>query len=38
MRCNHRSDWGDLCNDNKTANEDALEHHTNPLSSYKIGD
>lgn len=34
----HCGDWGDLCKDDKQANEDALVHGSRIFSSYKIAD
>ena len=31
----HCGDWGELCEEDKQANEDALEHNTRLLSCYK---
>ncbi len=32
----HCGDWGDLCQEDKQANEDAIEHGLRIVSSYKI--
>jgi hypothetical protein len=37
MRRHHCGDWGDLCDDDKQANEDALDHGDRILSCYKVG-
>jgi hypothetical protein len=34
----HCGEWGDLCDDDKDANETALADGTRIFSSYKIGD
>ena len=31
-------DWGDLCEEDKQANEDALEQELRILSAYRLGD
>jgi hypothetical protein len=33
-----QGDWGDLCEDDKTANQEALEQGLRLLSSYPIGE
>jgi hypothetical protein len=38
MRRHHCGDWGDLCEEDKQANEDALVHGDRILSHYKLGD
>jgi hypothetical protein len=37
MRRHHCGDWGDLCDEDKQANEDALVHGLRILSHYKLG-
>lgn len=37
MRRHHCGDWGDLCDEDKQANEEALEHGFRILSCYKLG-
>ena len=37
MRRHHCGDWGDLCDEDKQANEDALVHGDRILSHYKLG-
>jgi hypothetical protein len=36
MRRHHCGDWGDLCDEDKQANEDALIHGDRILSHYKL--
>jgi len=36
MRRHHCGDWGDLCDEDKHANEDALIHGDRILSHYKL--
>ncbi len=36
MRRHHCGDWGDLCDEDKQANEDALIHGDRILSCYKL--
>jgi hypothetical protein len=38
MRRHHCGDWGDLCEEDKQANEDALVHGDRILSHYKLTD
>lgn len=38
MHRHHRGDWGDLCEEDKQANEEALELGLRILSHYKLGD
>lgn len=38
MRRHHCGDWGDLCDEDKQANEDALIHGDRILSHYKLSD
>lgn len=37
MRRHHCGDWGNLCDEDKQANEDALVHGNRILSHYKLG-
>ena len=37
LRRHHCGDWGDLCDEDKQANEDALIHGDRILSHYKLG-
>jgi hypothetical protein len=37
MRRHHCGDWGDLCDEDKQANEDALIHGDRIVSHYKLG-
>ena len=37
LRRHHCGDWGDLCDEDKQANEDALELGLRILSHYKLG-
>ena len=37
LRRHHCGDWGDLCAEDKQANEDALIHGDRILSHYKLG-
>ncbi|MBN8457382.1 MAG: hypothetical protein J0M04_06025 [Verrucomicrobia bacterium] len=37
MRRHHCGDWGDLCDEDKRANEEALIHGLRILSHYKLG-
>jgi len=37
MRRHHCGDWGDLCDEDKQANESALTDGTRILSCYKVG-
>ncbi len=37
MRRHHCGDWGDLCEEDKQANEEALEHGLRIVSHYKLG-
>ena len=37
MRRHHCGDWGDLCDEDRQANEDALIHGDRILSHYKLG-
>ncbi len=37
MRRHHCGDWGDLCDEDKLANEEALELGLRILSHYKLG-
>jgi len=37
MYRHHRGDWGDLCQEDKQANEDALDHGSRIFSSYLTG-
>jgi hypothetical protein len=37
MRRHHSGDWGDLCDEDKQANEDALEDGLRILSCYQVG-
>ena len=38
MHRHHCGDWGDLCDEDKQANEEALEHGLRILSHYRLGD
>jgi hypothetical protein len=38
MHRHHCGDWGDLCDEDKQANEEALELGLRILSHYKLGD
>lgn len=38
LRRHHCGDWGDLCKEDKQANEDALAHGARILSAYLTGD
>lgn len=37
MHRHHCGDWGDLCDEDKQANEDALIHGDRILSCYQVG-
>jgi hypothetical protein len=37
IRRHHCGDWGDLCEEDKQANETALIHSTRLLSCYQVG-
>lgn len=37
MRRHHCGDWGDLCDEDKQANEEALEQGFRILSCYQVG-
>ena len=38
LKRHHTGDWGDLCDEDKQANEGALIHGDRILSHYKLGD
>lgn len=38
LRRHHCGDWGDLCEEDKRANDDALLHEDRILSAYQIGE
>lgn len=38
LRRHAAGDWGDLCDDDKQANVDALKHGNRLLSRYDVGD
>ena len=37
LRQHHCGQWGDLCDDDKQANEAAIEHGARIFSAYKVG-
>lgn len=38
LRRHHCGDWGDLCDEDRQANEDALQDKTRIFSAYKVGE